>query len=50
MKSVITDSKIYITIKFGTVGHTGLMLVKYGKVGLLINLNMKSTYVKKAQL
>lgn len=32
---MITDSKIYIPIKFGTVGQTGFMLVKYGKVGLL---------------
>lgn len=36
MKSVITDSNIYIPIKFGTVGHTGLKVAKYGKVGLLI--------------
>lgn len=36
MKSVITDSNIYIPIKFSTVGHTGLKVAKYGKVGLLI--------------
>lgn len=36
MKFVIIDSKIYIFIKFGIVGYIRLMLVKYGKVWLLI--------------